>query len=111
MGGGQQQLPDSYSIFKIVGITPNNASLIEYDEAEYYKICKNNNLVAVKFNCDIINYPDAKNINIGKTEKTKFIYKYNDEGYFIKFALLFGCKEKVPKVNLTMSKKRNNIFI
>jgi hypothetical protein len=37
-GGGQQQLPDSYSIFKIAGITPNNASLIEYDEAEYYKM-------------------------------------------------------------------------
>jgi len=110
-GGGQQQLPDSYSIFKIVGITPNNASLIEYDEAEYYKICKNNKLVAVKFNSDIINYPDSKNINIGKTEKTKFIYKYNNEGYFIKLVRLFGCKEKVPKVNLTMSKKINNIFI
>jgi hypothetical protein len=110
-GGGQQQLPDSYSIFKIAGITPNNASLIEYDEAEYYKICKNNKLVAVKFNCDIINYPDSKNINIGKTEKTKFIYKYNNEGYFIKLVRLFGCKEKVPKVNLTMSKKNFNIFI
>jgi hypothetical protein len=110
-GGGQQQLLNSYSIFKIIGITLNNASLIEYDEAEYYKIYKNNNLVAVKYNSNIINYPDAKNINIGKTEKTKFIYKYNNEGYFIKLVRLFGCKEKVPKVNLTMSKKINNIFI
>jgi hypothetical protein len=104
--GGQQQLPDSYSIFKIVGITPNNPSLIEYDEANYYKIYDcNNNLVCVRFNSNITNFPIDKNINVGKTIQTKFIYKYNNEGYFIKLERLYPCNGVVPKVNMTMSKK------
>jgi hypothetical protein len=104
--GGQEQLPDSYSIFKIAGITPNNPSLIEYDESNYYKIYDSNNkLVCVRFNSDITNFPINKNINVGKTIQTKFIYKYNDEGYFIKLERLYPCNGVVPKVNKTMSKK------
>ena len=103
--GGQQQLPDSYSIFKIAGITPNNASLIEYDESIYYEIYDSNNkLVCVKFNSDITNFPIGKNLNVGKTIKTKFIYKYNDEGYFIKLERLYPYNGVIPEVNSTMSK-------
>ena len=103
--GGQQQLPDSYSIFKIAGITPNNASLIEYDEANYYEIYDSNNkLACVKFNSDITNFPIGKNLNVGKTIQTKFIYKYNDEGYFIKLERLYPYNEVIPQVNYTMSK-------
>ena len=103
--GGQQQLPDSYSIFKIAGITPNNPSLIEYDDSNYYKIYDNNNqLVCVKFNSDITNFPIGKNLNIGKTIQTKFIYKFNDEGYFIKLERLYPNNRIIPKVNSTMSK-------
>ena len=103
--GGQQQLPDSYSIFKIAGITPNNASLIEYDESIYYEIYDNNNkLVCVKFNSDITNFPIGKNLNVGKTVQTKFIYKYNDEGYFIKLERLYPYNGVIPQVNSTMSK-------
>ena len=104
--GGQEQLPDSYSIFKIAGITPNNPSLIEYDEENYYKIYdSNNNLVCVRFNNNITNFPIGKNINVGKTIQTKFIYKYNDQGYFIKLERLYLCNGLIPKVNSTMSKK------
>ena len=103
--GGQQQLPDSYSIFKIAGITPNNPSLIEYDDSNYYKIYDNNNqLVSVKFNSDITNFPIGKNMNVGKTIQTKFIYKYNDEGYFIKLERLYPNNSVIPKVNSKMSK-------
>ena len=103
--GGQQQLPDSYSIFKIAGITPNNPSLIEYDESIYYEIYDSNNkLVCVKFNCDITNFPIGKNLNVGKTVQTKFIYKYNDEGYFIKLERLYPYNGAIPEVNSTMSK-------
>jgi len=103
--GGQQQLPDSYSIFKIAGITPNNASLIEYDESIYYEIYDSNNkLVCVKFNSDITNFPIGKNLNVGKTVKTKFIYKYNNEGYFIKLERLYPYNGVIPQVNSTMSK-------
>jgi len=103
--GGQQQLPDSYSIFKIAGITPNNASLIEYDESIYYEIYDSNNkLVCVKFNSDITNFPIGKNLNVGKTVQTKFIYKYNDEGYFIKLERLYPYNGVIPQVNSTMSK-------
>ena len=103
--GGQLQLPDSYSIFKIVGITPNNPSLIEYDESEYYKIYDSNNqLVCVKFNSDVTNFQIGKNLNVGKTIQTKFIYKYNDEGYFIKLERLYPNNGIIPKVNSTMSK-------
>jgi len=103
--GGQQQLPDSYSIFKIAGITPNNPSLIEYDESIYYEIYDSNNkLVCVKFNSGITNFPIGKNLNVGKTIKTKFIYKYNDEGYFIKLERLYPYNEVIPQVNSTMSK-------
>ena len=104
--GGQQQLSDSYSIFKITGITPNNPSLIEYDAANYYEIYdSNNNLVCVKFNSNITNFPIGKNMNIGKTVKTMFIYKFNDEGYFTKLERLFVYNELVPEVNSTMSKE------
>ena len=103
--GGQQKLPDSYSIFKIAGITPNNPSLIEYDESIYYEIYDSNNqLVCVKFNCDITNFPIGKNLNVGKTIQTKFIYKYNDEGYFIKLERLYPYNGVIPEVNSTMSK-------
>jgi hypothetical protein len=104
--GGQQQLPDSYSIFKIVGITPNNPSLIEYDDADYYEIYDStNNLVCVKFNSNLTDFPIGKNMNIGKTVKTRFIYKFNDEGYFTKLDRLFQYNELTPEVNSTMSKK------
>ena len=109
-GGGQQQLPDSYSIFKIAGITPNNPSLIEYDDADYYKIYdKNCNLVAVKFNSDIVNFPLDKNLNIGKTCLTRFIYKFNSQGYFSKLERLLPYDGILPLVNSTMSKKIKKI--
>ena len=104
--GGQQRLPDSYSSFKIVGITPNNPSLIEYDDADYYEIYdSNNNLVCVKFNSNLTDFPIGKNMNIGKTVKTRFVYKFNDEGYFTKLDRLFQYNELVPEVNSTMSKE------
>ena len=103
--GGQDSLPDSYSLFKIAGITPNNPSLIEYDEAHYYKIYNEKcNLLAVKFNSDITTFPPSKNLNIGQTNLTKFIYKYNSEGYFIKLIRLIPCDGKIPQVNSKMSK-------
>jgi len=105
-GGEQKQLPDSYSIFKIAGITPNNSSLINYDDADYYEIYdSSDNLICVKFNSNITNFPIGKNMNIGKTIKTKFIYKFNNEGYFSKLERLFQYDELVPEVNSTMSKK------
>ena len=103
--GGQQQLPDSYSIFKFSGITPNNPSLIEYDESEYYKIYDNkDNLLCVRNNCDITNFPFIYNLNIGTTLETKFIYEYNDDGYFTLLHRLYPYNRIIPKVNSTMSK-------
>jgi len=108
--GGQQQLPNSYSIFKLAGITPNNPSLIEYDDTDYYKIYdKNRNLVAVKFNSGIIDFPLSKNLNIGKTCLTRFIYKFNSEGYFSKLKRLQPYDGIIPLVNSTMSKKIKKI--
>ena len=99
-------LPDNYSIFKIVGITPNNSSLIEYNDADYCEIYDSSDkLVCAKFNSNITNFPIEKNMNIGKTVKTRFIYKFNNEGYFIKLERLFDYDELVPEVNSTMSKK------
>jgi hypothetical protein len=103
--GGQQQLPDSYSIFKIIGITPNNPSLIEYDELEYYKIYNNvDKLLCVRNNCNVTNFPSDDNMNIGTTFDIKFIYEYTENGYFSTLNRLYSCTMKVPKVNLTMSK-------
>ena len=104
--GGQESLPDSFSIFKIIGITQNNPSLIEYDEADYYKIYDcNNNLVCVRFNNNITNFPFGKNINSGKTNLTKFIYRFNNEGYFSYLRILYNNCFRIPEVNETMSKK------
>ena len=113
--GGQQQLPDSYSIFKITGITPNNPSLIEYDEAEYYKIYNNNEkLLCVRNNCNVTDFPAIYNLNIGTTLETKFIYEYTDDGYFSTLKRLYPYNGTIPEVNSTMSKipiklKYNNI--
>ena len=113
--GGQQQLPDSYSIFKITGITPNNPSLIEYDEAEYYKIYNNNEkLLCVRNNCNITDFPAIYNLNIGTTLETKFIYEYTNDGYFSTLKRLYPYNGTIPEVNSTMSKipiklKYNNI--
>jgi len=102
--GGQQLLPDSYSIFKIVGITPNNPSLIEYDDADYYEIYdSNDNLVCVRYNSNITNFID--NLNIGTTIATRFIYKYNEDGYFTILQRLFPFDMEIPKVSPTMSKQ------
>lgn len=104
--GGQLSLPNSYSIFKNVGLTPNNASLIEYDEAYYYKIYKNNNIYVVGYNFDIINVvSDDVNISNGSVINTKFIYKYNSEGYFSTLSRIDKSCSKIPKVNFYMSKK------
>ena len=109
--GGQQRLPDSYSIFKIAGITPNNPSRIEYDDVDYYQIYdKHHNLVAVKFNSNITNFPLDKNLNIGKTCLTRFIYKFNSEGYFSKLERLMPYDGTLPLVNSTMSKKIKKII-
>ena len=43
-------------------------------------------------------------MNVGQTIKTKFIYKYNDEGYFIKLERLYPYNGVIPQVNSTMSK-------
>ena len=104
-GGGQLSLPDSYSIFRNIGITPNNPSLIEYAEAEYYKIYNNKNkLVCIRNNCNVTNFPFDANLNIGLTLDIKFIYEYAENGYFSTLKRLYSCTLKVPKVNLTMSK-------
>lgn len=102
--GGQQQLPDSYSLFKIAGITPNNPSLIEYDDCDYYEIYdSNDNLVCVRYNSNITNFID--NLNIGTTIAARFIYNYNEDGYFTILHRLFPFDMEIPKVNPTMSKK------
>lgn len=104
-GGGQLSLPDSYSIFRNIGITPNNPSLIEYDESEYYKIYdNNNNLLCVRNNCNITNFPAIYDLNIGTTLYTKFIYEYNDDGYFSSLKRLYPYNGTIPEVNSTMSK-------
>jgi len=88
--------------------------LINYDEAYYYKIYdQNGTLQACRFNSDITKFPPGKNLNIGTTELTKFIYEYNEQGYFIKLFRLFPCNGKIPQVNSTMSKipKKLNLKI
>ena len=103
--GGQQQLSESYSIFKITGITPNNPSLIEYDESEYYKIYDNNdNLLCVRNNCNITDFPAIYDLNIGTTLYTKFIYEYTNDGYFSSLKRLYPYNGTIPEVNSTMSK-------
>jgi hypothetical protein len=102
--GGQDSLPASYSIFKIVGITPNNPSLIEYDDADYYEIYDSNDkLVCVRYNSNITNF--IYNLNIGTTMATRFIYKYNEDGYFTTLQRLFPFDMEIPKVSSTMSKQ------
>jgi hypothetical protein len=104
--GGQLSLPNSYSIFKNVGLTPNNSSLIEYDEAYYYKIYKNNNIVMVGYNSDTIDLvTEDGSISNGTVINTKFIYKYNSDGYFSTLKRLTPYHCKFPKVNITMSKE------
>lgn len=106
--GGQVSLADSYSILKIVGITYDNASLINYDESEYYKVYdKYNNKILVRYNSDITNYPSSiKSLffDIGITIQTKFLYNYNSDRYFTSLKRLFSFNEKIPLVNSTMSK-------
>jgi len=104
--GGQLSLPNSYSIFKNVGLTPNNNSLIEYDEAHYYKIYKNNTIFIVGYSSNITEIIiEDGNISNGIVINTKFIYEYNSDGYFstLKRVIPYCCK--FPKVNSTMSKK------
>ena len=109
--GGQLSLPNSYSIFKNVGMTPNNSSLIEYDEAYYYKIFKNNNIFMVGYNSDTIDLvTEDGSISNGTVINTKFIYQYTSDGYFstLKRVTPYCCN--YPKVNSTMSKKNINLI-
>jgi hypothetical protein len=103
--GGQLSLPDSYSVFKNIGITPNNSSLIEYDEADYYKIYRNWKLFIVRFNINITEISLINNLNVGNTIKSKFIYEYTTDEYFKTLKRLIPMNNKdLPKVNAKMSK-------
>ena len=96
--GGQLSLPNSYSIFKNVGLTPNNSSLIEYDEAYYYKIYKNNNIFMVGYNSDTLDLvTEDGSISNGTVINTKFIYHYNSDGYFSTLKRLTPYHCKFPK--------------
>jgi len=108
--GGQSSLPNSYSIFKIAGITPNNESLIEYDEANYYKIykkckkCQKCVLMLVRYNSNITSFPPFDNLNNGNMLLTKFIYKYTSDEYFSTLNRLYSSDVPTLQVNPTMSK-------
>ena len=112
--GGQLSLPNSNSIFKIIGITPNNNSLINYDNADFYKIYdKYNKKIVVRYSSDITNFPpEIQNLffNIGINHKSTFIYKYNNDGYFIELLPIYPCNTEIPVVNLTMSKKPIKLY-
>lgn len=106
--GGQNFLPNSYSLLRIAGLTPNNESLINYDEAEYYKIYdKYCNKILVRYSSDITEFPPEINntfLNVGIAIETKFIYSYNLSGYFIVLKRLFPPNCKIPTVSPTMGK-------
>jgi hypothetical protein len=106
--GGQGSLPDSYSIFRITGITYDNQSLINYNDANFYEIYdKCNNKIVVKFNSDVTTFPPEINmnyLNVGTSIQTKFIYEFNPAGYFIVLERLFPYYGQIPQVNSTMSK-------
>ena len=64
----------------------------------------------VKFNSNITDFPLDKNLNIGKTCLTRFVYKFNSEGYFSKLKRLLPGDGILPLVNSTMSKKIKKII-
>lgn len=103
--GGQLSLPNSYSIFKNIGLTPNNSSLLEYDDAYYYKIYRNCELFIVRYNINITEISFINNLNIGSTINSKFIYEYTSDEYFKTLKRLVPMNKKdLPKVNIRMSK-------
>ena len=60
--------------------------------------------MCVRNNCNITNFPAIYDLNIGTTLYTKFIYEYNDDGYFSSLKRLYPYNGTIPEVNSTMSK-------
>jgi hypothetical protein len=106
--GGNQSLPCSNSIFKIIGSTPDNTSLIYYDEANYNKIYdKKGKLRVCRFDNDVTIFPlkiAGRFLNNGQINQTKFVYTYNSDGYYSFLKRLYPNNMKIPQVNETMSK-------
>jgi len=100
-------LPQSKSIFRVAGISPQNESGFVYDYNCYEKIYNHNSLIVVRFKSDVTAFPPEINGNfasIGQNNNVQYIYKYTHDGYFATLNRLLPCDGEVPKVNLTMSK-------
>lgn len=110
--GGNVTLPQSKSIFRVAGISPQNESGFIYDYDCYTKIYNKCNLIVVRFKSDITAFPpeaDGNFASIGQNNNVQFIYKYTSDGYFATLKRLLPCNGKVPQVNLTMSKVANKL--
>ncbi len=105
--GGTLSLPDSNSVFKIVGIVSFFNVNIFYGDEDYYKIYDGcGNLIITRFTSNITNYPLEKNtlINIGQRCNNKFYCKYSQNKYFSYLESVSDVFNNNSVVNLTMGK-------
>lgn len=106
--GGTTTLPESNSVFKILGIVPFFNINILYGDEDYYKIYDEcGNLILTRFTSNITEYPFKKNtlINIGQHCNNKFYCKYTSNKYFSYLESVSDAFNNNSIVNLTMGKK------
>ncbi len=106
--GGTNFLPESKSVFKTVGIVPYVVTQTFYGDEDYYKIYDEcGNLIVVRFASNKTKniFDINTNYGIGQVQQSKFIYKYNEFGYFSFLQKIFNPFGDDSIVNKTMGKK------
>ena len=103
-------LPQSWSLFRTVGIAPFFRTETYYCEQNFYKIYKNCKLKMVRFDKNSTDYKDLV-VNTSEIVENKFLLEYNSDRFFTKLIKIANPKDGKMVVNQTMSKKPIKLFI
>ena len=103
-------LPQSWSLFRTVGIAPFFRTQTYYCQQNFYKIYKNCKLKMVRFDKNSTDYKDLV-VNTSEIVENKFLLDYNIDRFFTKLIKITNPKDGKMIVNQTMSKKPIKLFI
>ena len=113
--GGFTYLPQSKSLFKIIGIVPWNYNQFINDKLDFYGIYnQTNSLIMYGYNMSTSSYPNIIGSNVGTSENipSNYIYKYSSNGYFSSLIKLYDRSNYIqPTINVSMGKTQVNKYI
>lgn len=105
--GGIMNLPNSFSVFRTIGLIPFFNSPFYYVQQDFQNVYnENKKLLFTCFEKSIINYPigTTKFTNVAEVVSLKFLYSFQSDGYFNYLSPIVDYCFEGPSINSTMSK-------